>query len=255
MKPQLLSSIKSLSSSYGDILYKAWKENLGENNDKEAHNPMLFKIEEIVQGFIHDAIHSSDKKFFRSLRLLLQSFHNAKKSKGVDALLLRIYNPIIWRSLKCANAIVREQSTVLFCDAFPLQNLESSVEENEIILQKQFEMFGVLLKDSDQRVRAAAVNGFCLSLKDYWNIIPTSCTRQNLTFIVSQLAFDSTSPQVRISTVLGLTELLENPLSHSSLKGLLQLLKNVIHDKNDKVRLAFINLLCKVKNIYKYIYN
>lgn len=42
--------------------------------------------------------------------------------KGVDEMLLRLYNPIIWRSFTAANAHVRRNAMLLFATAFPLQD-------------------------------------------------------------------------------------------------------------------------------------
>ena len=90
---------------------------------------------------------------------MLGSFHEAKRLKGVDSLLLRIYGPVLWRSLRCANALVRAQATMIFFDAFPLQGSDASAVECDTVLQKQFDLLSSLLKDADHRVRAAAASG------------------------------------------------------------------------------------------------
>jgi len=43
-----------------------------------------------------------------------------EKQQGVDEMLARLYEPILWRSLKCANPKVRENAAILMIDAFPL---------------------------------------------------------------------------------------------------------------------------------------
>ena len=184
----------------------------------------------------------------------MSTFHESKRLKAVDPMLTRIYGPILWRSLRFANPLVRAQAAVLFFDTFPLQNMDNSADDDALI-QKQFDLLSSLLKDSDHRVRAASTTGVCHILREYWEFIPISTTRQILTYIVSTLSFDSSCANVRFAVINGLEELLEQPLSHVVLKGLLPLLHS-IHDKAEKVRLAFIKLLEKVKKIKDmYFYN
>ncbi len=243
IKPQLASCVRGLASTYGEIIYKAWKEcDKTDTSDSSS-------LEDVVQGIIHDGIHAADRKYFKSIRLLLKNFHDAKKYKNVDQLLLKCYNPILWRSLKAANCLVRVQAATLFFDTFPLQDPDADVNESNLILQKQFDFLTILLKDEDHRVRAIAVSGVCHILREYWEAIPISTTKQILSYIVSTLGCDCACANVRVAVIKGLEELLEQPLSHMVLKGLLPVLANSVHDTNDKVRLAFIQLLIKVKGV------
>jgi condensin-2 complex subunit G2 len=208
-------------------------------------------MEDALQGLFHDAIHAADQKYFRGLRIVLGSFHEAKRLKGVDSVLLRTYGPILWRSLRCANALVRAQATMLFFDAFPLQDSETSAVESDAILQKQFDLLSSLLKDADHRVRAAAASGVCHILREYWEALPSQTTRQILSYVVGTLGHDSSCATVRLAVVTGLGEVLDQPLAHTVLKGLLPLMANALHDKAPAVRLAFIGVLNKVCN-YSY---
>lgn len=162
-------------------------------------------------------------------------------------MLLRIYGPILWRSLRCANALVRAQATMLFFDAFPLQDSDISVVESDTILQKQFDLLSSLLKDTDHRVRAAAASGVCHILREYWEALPAQTTRQILTYVVGTLGHDSSCATVRLAVISGLGEVLDQPLAHSVLKGLLPLVANALHDKSQAVRVAFIGILNKVR--------
>jgi hypothetical protein len=56
-----------------------------------------------------------------ALRRLLGGLHGAKAAPGVDALLLRLYRPILFRGLAAANAAVRRNALHLLLAAFPLQ--------------------------------------------------------------------------------------------------------------------------------------
>jgi condensin-2 complex subunit G2 len=177
---------------------------------------------------------------------LFQSFHDVQRAK-LDAALLRIYDPILWRSLRCANAQVRAQAAVFFLDVFPLQHAEGRAEDNDRILQKQFDLLASLLTDSDHNVRAHAALGVCHILKEYWESLPVNTTHNILKYLIDTLSCDVSCANVRHAVFVGLNELFQQPLAHAVLKQLLPLLQNSIHDKSEKVRVAFIRILCQVR--------
>ena len=69
--------------------------------------------------------------------------HSQKKQRGVDEMLLRLYEPILWRSLKVANAQVRANSAAILVDVFPLQDPDANMEDNDTLMQKQFDTLEV----------------------------------------------------------------------------------------------------------------
>lgn len=54
-------------------------------------------------------------------------------------MLLRLYNPFLWRSLKVASPQVRTNAATLFLDVFPLQDPDSTRQEIDTVMQKQFD--------------------------------------------------------------------------------------------------------------------
>lgn len=66
------------------------------------------------------AIHAATPALASSLRRLLNGLHSQKRLPGMDALLLRLYEPILFRGLAAANAMVRLNALHLLFDAFPL---------------------------------------------------------------------------------------------------------------------------------------
>ena len=56
-----------------------------------------------------------------ALRRLLGGLHADKAAPGVDAMLLRLYRPLLFRGLAAANAAVRRNVLQLLLAAFPLQ--------------------------------------------------------------------------------------------------------------------------------------
>ena len=67
------------------------------------------------------ALHASTVSMASALRRVLEGLHGAKSVPGVDALLLRLYQPILFRALSAANPAVRRNALGLLVDAFPLQ--------------------------------------------------------------------------------------------------------------------------------------
>lgn len=241
VRSQLPYAKKKLVQAYGDVYFRAWKA---------ASSPYLEAIETgCIQDFMHAAVHSSSPSLYVTLRLFLQAFHTNKRLRDVDAMLLRLYNPILWRSLQVASPTVRAQATGLLVDAFPLQNPDMGTIEAASLLQKQLDMLQALLLDPEPHVRVAAVVGVCRVLSVFWEAIPLHVTKQYITRLVGSLAFDSSSALVRLAVVEGLTELLEQPLAHPVLKQALPLTAPLLQDKTPRVRLAFVGLLQKVKAV------
>lgn len=74
-----------------------------------------------LQGLMEAALHASTISMASALRRVLGGLHGAKSAPGVDALLLRLYQPILFRALSAANPAVRRNALGLLVDAFPLQ--------------------------------------------------------------------------------------------------------------------------------------
>ena len=67
--------------------------------------------------------------------------------------------------------------------------------------------------------------------------------------LVAEHASDATSAAVRVGALNAVTLLLEAPQSHAVLRELLPSLGNLIHDKVEKVRLATVRMLLRVKKV------
>ncbi len=53
-------------------------------------------------------------------------------------MLLRLYEPILWRSLNVANPLVRRNAATILVESFPLQDPDAPQRETDELLQKQF---------------------------------------------------------------------------------------------------------------------
>lgn len=111
IKAQLATAKPFMIEAYGELYFKAWKA---------ATGPYLVKIGKIgqscncmtlsflsehscIQELMNYGIHLENSKITAAIRQILNAFHTQKKTKGVDEMLLRLYEPILWRSLKVAN--------------------------------------------------------------------------------------------------------------------------------------------------------
>jgi len=69
----------------------------------------------------------------------LKYIHGKRAQTGVAKMLLRLYSPFLWRSLKVAHPHVRANAACLMLDAFPLQDPDATRETTNTLLQKQFD--------------------------------------------------------------------------------------------------------------------
>ncbi|XP_064643919.1 condensin-2 complex subunit G2-like [Lineus longissimus] len=244
IKQQIPVCPKSILDWYAEIYFKAWKASTG-----------LFreKIEiQCIQDLMYHAVHasrSSPKPMSSTLRKFLTYFHNQKHQRGVDGMLLRLYEPFIWRSVKVANSNVRANAVALLIDAFPLNREGATNVETDNLVQKQLDIFQSLMYDPCPTVRVTAILGVCRICKDYWELIPPNNIIGFMQNIINDLAWDCSTADVRVSVLRGLTHLVGQHLCHPMLNTLLPRLQNMIHDNSEKVRVAMVDLLLKIKGM------
>jgi len=118
---------------------------------------------------------------------------NGMEQSQVDDILFRLYEPILWRSLKVANPMVRRNSALLLVDAFPLQDPETSNEEMDALLQKQFDAIQTMIQDPCSAVRQVGIEGICHIFARFWELVPVSVLNDFLNQLVNDLAFDARS--------------------------------------------------------------
>jgi condensin-2 complex subunit G2 len=77
----------------------------------------------LLQNLMNAALHGSGQALVANIRRVLGELHRSKRLGGagsVDAMLVRLYEPILFRALAAANAGVRRNALQLLLDAFPL---------------------------------------------------------------------------------------------------------------------------------------
>ncbi|XP_044533723.1 condensin-2 complex subunit G2 [Gracilinanus agilis] len=243
IKDQLHFLQKSLMVHIAEIYFRAWKK---------ASGKMLEVIEEgCIQDFIHHGIHlPRNSPVHSKVREVLSYFHHQKKFRqGVEEMLYRLYKPILWRGLKARNPEVRSNAALLFVDAFPIRDPNLSLVEMDNEIQKQFEELFSLLEDPYPLVRSTGILGVSKITSKYWEMMPPGILADLLKKVIGDLAFDTSSADVRCSVFKCLPILLDNRLSHPLLEQLLPTLKYSLHDNSEKVRVAFVDLLLKIKAV------
>ena len=92
IRSQIPFGSKSMLEAYGDVLFRAWKVAEEDFRD-EIDNGFL-------QGLIEGAIYASSGTLAASVRRVLGAFINQRITNGVEKLLFRLSEPVIFRSLQ-----------------------------------------------------------------------------------------------------------------------------------------------------------
>ncbi|MBZ3883563.1 Condensin-2 complex subunit G2, partial [Sciurus carolinensis] len=250
-----------LQSSIQDLCVTWWEKGLPAKEDmgKTAFIMLLRRSLETkaaiesdcIQDFMFHGIHLPRKSPVHArVREVLSYFHHQKKVRqGVEEMLYRLYKPILWRGLKARNSEVRSNAALLFVEAFPVRDPNFHAIEMDSEIQKQFEELYSLLEDPYPIVRSTGILGVCKITSQYWEMMPPTILIDLLKKVTGELAFDTSSADVRCSVFKCLPIILDNKLSHPLLEQLLPALRYSLHDNSEKVRVAFVEMLLKIKAV------
>ena len=252
----------TMPTLFGEVYYRAWSlcgdaeesegEGEGQGDDATSRIMKVTFEERCVQDCMSRCVRTASASLHAVVRSLLASaFHSHKKDAGVDGLLCRLWEPIVWRSLRAAHPTLRLHATHALCDAFPLQDPDGlSAEENAALLDKQFDVLNERLRDDDAAVRVAAAKGVCRVLASFWKLTPAAQRRKLLCTLVDDVANDVASTSARVAVMEGIATIVEECVTaRTVLKGLLPRLRKSLHDRSPKVRAAFLSILIAVKTV------
>lgn len=114
IKYQLSESSKPILSIYGNIYWKAWSSSshtlkIGKHKQKFVSNiyntNSNTKTEECLQDLMKLGMLGRDPKVTSGVFRVLSEIHSNRNAPSVDAMLLRLYEPILWRHLKVAHPL------------------------------------------------------------------------------------------------------------------------------------------------------
>lgn len=240
IKAQIPYGRKPTLEAYGEILFRVWK-GLEDELEREI-------VEGFLQVLVDGAVNASTGDFAASIRRVLGGFISQRTTDGVEKLLFRIAEPVVFRSLQVANSNVRLNALHLLLDLFPLENPDFTKEEKDTLLDKEFFLLERSLMDECPDVRVVAVEGCCRVLRLFWEIIPSPTITKLLKKVFDEMSHDISS-EVRLSVINGIIYLLGNPQSHEILKVLLPRLKHLMEDKILSIRAALVDLLLDNRSV------
>ncbi|GJP48544.1 hypothetical protein CLOM_g7832 [Closterium sp. NIES-68] len=187
IRNQIPSGKKSLLEAYGEVVFRAWRS--------AEPGPSLLEIEYgFLQGLVEAAVFARTPELGAAVRRVVGGFSNQKLQRGVDELILRVSEPIIFRGLQAANPAVRRNALLLLAELFPLRDPSLGREANESLFNRQLSLLlHRLLIDPCPAVRASAAEVAGRVLCIFWEVIPSGVATSALTRMVDELAADVAS--------------------------------------------------------------
>uniref|UniRef100_A0A0D9VWE3 Condensin complex subunit 1 C-terminal domain-containing protein n=1 Tax=Leersia perrieri TaxID=77586 RepID=A0A0D9VWE3_9ORYZ len=231
--------------AYGEVVFRAWKDGGWVRGEVG---------EAFLQGMLEGAVFARSKELAKAARKLLCVFVEQRTVAGVEKLIFRLAEPVLFRSLQVANSNVRHNGLHLLLDLFPLEDPEVTKDVNDPLLEKQYFLLDKLLMDDCPEIRTVAIEGLCRILNQFWEVIPSLTISKFLSKIVDDMSKDSWT-EVRLSTINGLIYLLDNPQSHEILKVLLPRLSDMVSDPALSVRSAAVDLLLAIRDLRSFQFN
>lgn len=227
---------KSQAASIGRIFLLAWRA-----KGADRFRATMFNLTE-------RAVLASSEPLATNLRTVLAAFHSNKRLPNMDAMLSGVYAPIVLPNLLVANPFVRRNAVTILCSAYPVHDPGASRSELESTIHRQTDKLIELLDDPQPLVRIATVQGVCSVLASLFAIVPLAKATKMMEIITTKCAFDSSSAAVRIAALQGLKHMLDNHETYALLTIALPRLRQLIHDAVERVRIAMLELLVKLKS-------
>lgn len=112
VKNQIPSGRKSVLDAYGDIVFRAWMTSEGSCQQE---------LENFIQGLMNSSTLATTEALSSAIRRVLRGIHSQKIQSHVDKLLVKLYEPILYRRLHAPNAMVRRNAFALLAEVFPLR--------------------------------------------------------------------------------------------------------------------------------------
>jgi hypothetical protein len=229
--------------AFGQLFFRAW-------TSPDADEAVKSRIaESVFQDMMVRGIRAARPQALKTVRDFLEPLVSSKKVQAVDTLVAALYGPILWRSLEASSPAVRHNALTLLVDAFPVVDPAAEQVAHDAAMKKNVSSLYHLLADPVPAVRAAAAQGVCRVLSVYWEVIPVATCKKMLVRVAGECARDSASTAVRVAAIDGVSFLIDQVLAHPTLGSLLPTMASLLHDRSERVRVAFLSLLCKVQHL------
>ncbi|KAK9171009.1 Condensin-2 complex subunit G2 [Cryptosporidium meleagridis] len=240
----------NLLMCYGNILFNLWLEYNNQSNEERMQN-----LEEAIQRTFCIGSIKLNPLIALRMRLILHSFHSNRDDFRVNKLLLRLYDPLVWRYISVANWKVRLNTTALLAILFPLIDPSLSAGNYNSELDNQFLILQNLLVDNHSEVRVAAIQSVCRILTLYWEITPIERIHEILSTLSLRCIEDKHSISARVAVINGINAIINNPLSQKIINGYLPKIFTYLHDLDIEVRYSVALLILKISRIQGFDYS
>ncbi|KAF2356945.1 Condensin-2 complex subunit G2 [Trinorchestia longiramus] len=205
-------------------------------------------LQDLMYGYV--TVHPvNSAQLSSNLVAFLHPLHTHQKLPAFSTVLQRLYYPFLWRSLTCANALMRSNATNALCSAYPLEDLARPMEERDLHLTRCHTALTEALTDDHPSVRIVAVQGVCRIMHSYWATLPKNVIQSWFGLLLTRLAYDASSAQVRQQVIKGLYRVLECQDALPFLQQCLPQLGPCFDDCNAAVRLALVRMLLKLQKL------
>ncbi|KAF8385018.1 capg-2, partial [Pristionchus pacificus] len=182
------------------------------------------------------------EKFLGMFLTLSSELHDKSKN---DSLIYRAVEPVLWRYLRAPHDQVRYAASMLLVRIFPVVEKGSQNSNNN--LDVQLNHFMDMLVDECVEIRKEGSKRILRALAHYYPNINVVWIKKLLSQIVDVNSKDSI-PAVRAAVLEGFAELLSvSEAINATDIGLRAMLPRLIEDRSEKVRLAAVDLLLKLR--------
>jgi hypothetical protein len=182
-RAQFPTAKESILQAYGEIYLRAWRDSeqsqehwhVDDSNDSIETRSIRHTIEQqILQELMYAVIHVASTKTFQATVTVLEPIHVEKKNKEVANMMYRLYNPILWRSLRAANPRVRRNAVTILEKVFPLYDPFHKKGHNDTksAVLKGTNALRDALVDNHPNVRVAALRATGNVCALFWEALP-----------------------------------------------------------------------------------
>ncbi|XP_069687971.1 condensin-2 complex subunit G2-like [Periplaneta americana] len=244
IKIALKSCSKKQATAYGEIYCLAMRSASAEIREVIGEVCLKDLILHVLQARRHEFELS---KLGQQLMNVLNVIHSNMTHATIGSLVVKVYNPHIWRFITSSSNIYRANTAEVLLQLYPFQHPVGHSMENRRLLELQYDTIAKLLTDNCHIIRITTCREICRILYEFWPAIPVRWRHQYLQVLIRDLSTDGSCFEVRRSVYKYMSSLLKNEKAADFMKTMLPELQKNIHDKNEKVRLAFVQLLLNVK--------
>ncbi|XP_075222107.1 uncharacterized protein LOC142324891 [Lycorma delicatula] len=239
---------KAHATAFGKIYYSAWLN----ANEEQRQTIEKYCIQDLMSRIfvLRRSVGFLDmSRLGKNVLSILSFLHESRRQIHLSKVITELYTPLIWRHIRSGNNIVRCNAVEVFLDVYPLEQPGAGRAEQANLLQRQHNEMADLLTDSCHCVRIIAVQGICNCFKNYWETFPPESIQTLMETMVKEMIYDGSCADVRKAVYQGFSVMLKNPNSAAYLAKVLPSLQNHIHDENEKVRRAFVEMLIQIKEL------